>query len=401
MSPGDGGYQAIKTEFVDNGDLDAGYELIRKEVFARMVLVNWDGGEVPPFTQDCPEQGTIFRITTTKEMPIDTFTFQALPPEVVTTGNEGVSLYIKYKLINKGGKVLKDVFVSSWFDPDIGDAGDDLVGCDSIENIFYCYNDGPDANYGTNVPAVGLKLYEGPIVPSAGDTAFVDGNVVLDYKNLEMGSFFKYINPYGPDNFTESYNVMSGLDKNGDPYQAPGGVYTKYMHAGDPVTGIGDMDDYASDRRMMASFGPFDFRPNDTQQVVLKLAVGQDTDYLNAITKLLEILSDSSGLPTDAADNGSPNLPKEFKLCQNYPNPFNPSTSIEYSVPTKSHVTLTIYNILGQRVSRLVDETKSAGTYTAVWNGTDDADEPVASGIYFYRLTNDDNTSSRKMILLK
>jgi len=91
MSPGEGGYQGMKTEFVDNGDLDAGYALLGDEVFARMVLVNWNGGDAPPFNQDCPEQGTIFRIITAKpNTPNDIYTFTSAgyEPTVAQTGPE-------------------------------------------------------------------------------------------------------------------------------------------------------------------------------------------------------------------------------------------------------------------------------------------------------------------------
>ena len=99
------------------------------------------------------------------------------------------------------------------------------------------------------------------------------------------------------------------------------------------------------------------------------------------------------------------------KLEQNYPNPFKPSgaghsptTTISFSLTTESteHTELTIYNLKGQKVKILVNEKMSAGNHSVVWNGTDENDQPVASGIYFYRMRNDGRyTSTKKMILLK
>ncbi len=89
-------------------------------------------------------------------------------------------------------------------------------------------------------------------------------------------------------------------------------------------------------------------------------------------------------------------LPREFSLKQNYPNPFNPTTTINYSIPRKAQVKLTIYNILGQKVTTLVNTEQGAGDYTVQWNG-----EHSASGIYFYKLTADKTALSKKMILLK
>jgi hypothetical protein len=94
-------------------------------------------------------------------------------------------------------------------------------------------------------------------------------------------------------------------------------------------------------------------------------------------------------------------LPKETELFNNYPNPFNPTTAIEYDIPQVTRVTLDVFNILGQNIATLVNETQSAGRYQAVWNGTDANGQPVASGTYFYRLRTDTFVSTKKMVLLK
>ena len=92
---------------------------------------------------------------------------------------------------------------------------------------------------------------------------------------------------------------------------------------------------------------------------------------------------------------------KSDKLAQNYPNPFNPTTTIEYSVQTNSLISLNIYNSNGQLVKTLVNESKIPGEYSVVWNGKDDRDKQVASGVYFYKLYTKNFTSSKKMIILK
>ena len=102
-----------------------------------------------------------------------------------------------------------------------------------------------------------------------------------------------------------------------------------------------------------------------------------------------------------AVDDGPAGLPSEFSLRQNYPNPFNPETIIEYHLQKRSTVSLTVYNVLGQPVKTLVDETQSAGDYRAFWNGTDRADRPVATGVYFYRLKAGELVETKKMVLLK
>jgi len=94
-------------------------------------------------------------------------------------------------------------------------------------------------------------------------------------------------------------------------------------------------------------------------------------------------------------------LPLSMLLYQNYPNPFNPETVIRYSIAKEGKVELTIYNIKGQRVKKLVQETKEPGYYNAIWNGTDDNNKQVASGIYLYRLSKGKKTLNKKMLLLK
>ncbi|MFH2037430.1 MAG: FlgD immunoglobulin-like domain containing protein [Candidatus Zixiibacteriota bacterium] len=94
-------------------------------------------------------------------------------------------------------------------------------------------------------------------------------------------------------------------------------------------------------------------------------------------------------------------LPENFKLNQNHPNPFNPSTTIEYSLSRRTDVKLSVFNILGRKVTTLVNENQAAGPHAVSWSGTDTDGEPVASGIYFYRLEADDIIETRKMVLLK
>ena len=104
--------------------------------------------------------------------------------------------------------------------------------------------------------------------------------------------------------------------------------------------------------------------------------------------------------PTDVAESEK-NLPMSFALQQNYPNPFNPTTTIEFNVPTRAHVTLEIFNLLGQHVRTLVDETKSAGNYKAIWDGTDVTGKSVSTGVYLYRFRAGDFVETKKMLLLK
>ena len=100
--------------------------------------------------------------------------------------------------------------------------------------------------------------------------------------------------------------------------------------------------------------------------------------------------------------DGNEVIPDEFALNQNYPNPFNPSTQICFDVPQGGeHIMLNIYNILGQNVTTLVNGVVNPGTYTMEWNATDEAGNPVSSGIYFYELRSSSFTAREKMLLIR
>ena len=100
-------------------------------------------------------------------------------------------------------------------------------------------------------------------------------------------------------------------------------------------------------------------------------------------------------------EHGGAEHPDAFNLTQNYPNPFNPVTTIEYSVPTRTDITIEIFIVLGQKVRTLVDESKSAGEYRIEWSGSDDAGRPVSTGVYLYRFSAGDVVQTKKMLLLK
>ena len=104
---------------------------------------------------------------------------------------------------------------------------------------------------------------------------------------------------------------------------------------------------------------------------------------------------------TDIQDEVSFTLPEKIELAQNYPNPFNLSTIISYSVPNRSEVSLSIFNILGQKVRNLVQSSQSAGQYQVLWNGHYEDGREAPSGIYFYRLEVLSDILVKKMVLLK
>ncbi|MDP2365603.1 MAG: FlgD immunoglobulin-like domain containing protein [Ignavibacteria bacterium] len=102
-----------------------------------------------------------------------------------------------------------------------------------------------------------------------------------------------------------------------------------------------------------------------------------------------------------SVDDGNPDIPKGFYLEQNYPNPFNPETRITYQLASSGFTSLSIYDLLGREIKTLVSKDQPAGNYTVSWNGTDELDNTVPSGIYLYTLKTGNMVDGKKMILMK
>ncbi|MBN1290687.1 MAG: SBBP repeat-containing protein [Candidatus Latescibacteria bacterium] len=94
-------------------------------------------------------------------------------------------------------------------------------------------------------------------------------------------------------------------------------------------------------------------------------------------------------------------VPDEFCLNPPFPNPFNPSTTLTFTLPSSDFASIIIYNIMGQQVRELVSENMTPGTHSVVWDGNDNNNRPVSSGIYFSRLTSDKYQATSKMLLIR
>jgi hypothetical protein len=109
----------------------------------------------------------------------------------------------------------------------------------------------------------------------------------------------------------------------------------------------------------------------------------------------------SNDLITDVESDKTQTRVTDFILWQNYPNPFNPTTEIRFTVPVLTHVSLKIYNLMGQQIATLTDAEKPSGTYAVSWDGKNRNGRAVSSGIYFYRLETNDFCKARKMLLIR
>jgi hypothetical protein len=130
------------------------------------------------------------------------------------------------------------------------------------------------------------------------------------------------------------------------------------------------------------SFGPVTARSAGNSSLVTSL-LGQTVfgvSRSNGISVMTGYAAYSKGVLSGNIRKNE-TLPLEYTLSQNFPNPFNPSTTIRYGLPALSRVSITIYNILGQRIAEIFNGEQTAGTYEILWNNG------TASGLYFYRIT--------------
>lgn len=218
------------------------------------------------------------------------------------SGALGNILFIRWVMTNKGNDNLDSVFVSMWHDDDLGNATDDLVGCDTTLSLGYTYNDTDgDGTYGIEAPAAGADFFQGPIVSSEADTASIltwtteDGyhiKELIGFKTLPLTSFAKYINGSqiyaDPETATEAYRYMNGLvGVSGEAYIDPTtNEPSVFVNDGDPVTNSGWIDEDPGDRRYLMTSGPFSFAPGDVQEVVGCIIIAGGSNWSKSITKL-------------------------------------------------------------------------------------------------------------------
>jgi hypothetical protein len=340
--------------------------------------------------------------------------------------------FLKWVVVNRNNSPWDSTYFSIVCDPDLGYANDDYIGCDTNRNMGYCYNSdnnddpGQQFSYGANPPAVGFDLLKSAVNKNISPP--------IVYNMTSFGHFTGTSTPGAscekdPNGETvPAYQFMRGYKKDGTPWLNP--VFTpprktKFCYSGDPESNSG-WTEYTGkinncggdttgpvvpclpgDRRFVLNSGADDLivNPGDTQTIMIAQFIARGTSNLNSVTRL-KLLDD---FIQAFVDNGfvigvEPilnNIPGKFVLYQNYPNPFNPATKIKFEIPyevksEKSKVRIIVYDVLGERVAELLSEKLSPGTYEVNWDASN-----YPSGVYFYKLTTDDVSIAKKMVLLK
>lgn len=229
--------------------------------------------------------------------------------------------FIKWRMVNKSGEAWDSTYFSIWLDPDLGDASDDLVGCDTTLGLGFTYNaTNADQTYGTPPPAQGIDFFQGPIVDEVGSVVTLpDGTVLQDKTMLKMTSFIFYdnndSNQGNPQDANDVWNYQTGFWRDDSPITfglrgaepvSTDHPSTSFMFSGDPETeqgGLGWLDYNADDRRFLMTTGPFtmpawvddngngipDFGETGVQDIVAGVILAKGDDNLNSVTKLKEV----------------------------------------------------------------------------------------------------------------
>jgi hypothetical protein len=142
-------------------------------------------------------------------------------------------------------------------------------------------------------------------------------------------------------------------------------------------------------------FEPFPMLPGVTVQFFVEATDGTDTVKVTGDDRVVFVNR------YDYLSIAAEGIPLEFALHENYPNPFNPTTTLRFDLPEVSDITLTIYNMLGQKVKTFNIQSTPAGYHSVTWNATNDLGQQVGAGVYLYQLQAKDFVKTRKMVLLK
>ncbi|GAB5537138.1 MAG: hypothetical protein Rubg2KO_33870 [Rubricoccaceae bacterium] len=289
--------------------------------------------------------------------------------------------FIRYEVINRGDKPIEPMYASLFSDPDLGNAGDDYMGSDTLRNMVFVYNDSnEDVAYGVP-PSQGVQVLQGPVGLANGRDDDRDGEVDEPGEQLRATAASVFdIGPAGtqdPGRPEEYYNFMQGLWGNGLPYyelnngfEQFGAPITTFMMAGDPVTESfysevntdGNGANFPQgDRRMAVSTGPFRLDPDSTATLFYAFPFGQGDNYLHSVAVMrgyaaaLQSLHALGAFTSRPVERSGPKLTYELAMSRVRPNPSSGAAEVILTLPAETVVHATIVDALGRQLETVVD----------------------------------------------
>ena len=218
-------------------------------------------------------------------------------------------------------------------------------------------------------------------------------NLKLFILNSENGSFYDVITPfpYSEDAIYKLYETHNKLFILTDYNESQKYIYD-YSDIENPLVSVTFETDYIVDQIISYSFAS---NQTDTLYIAVNSVIEEDSSTRNVFFLKLNI----DGLTPVNDEVIMPGIEKFYLTC--YPNPFNPETTIEFNLPQDDFVSLNIYNIKGQKVKGIVNETLKKGKQSFIFNGKDNESKPLASGMYFAKLNSRNHNQVIKILLLK
>ena len=265
-----------------------------------------------------------------------------------------------------------------------------IITCEWLTSNYFPY-------HVTN--AVSGTKYERPCITVQQQQASVPRRVLITYTRNNLARYASSLN--GGGTWTIDYALgTNGLADytwcNSDSLTAGGGYLVACFvdQNGDSVTVrrgiIGDLGTYHYKRNSVMSTGML-----APVCAIYKVGSNKYSAFAYSGQGPADVYFNQESLVT-GVNPISGNIPRYYELSQNYPNPFNPSTTISFSIPKAGHVSLKIYDVLGNEVATLVNTNLNASNYVVSWDAN-----AFASGVYFYKLMSGDFTDVKKMMLVK
>jgi FlgD Ig-like domain len=215
-----------------------------------------------------------------------------------------------------------------------------------------------------------------------------DGNFLYDIGGIPASTFSSSKNAWGL--LTSTKGDTSVIIYWGD---SRGGLYAQRLnHLGARLWGQGDI--------AITSFATIDSDITSDSNGGLIFSLAKFYDFIISAQQI-SVNGNLGEILTSINKDKPKFISRQFQLFQNYPNPFNPSTVIEFQLTSTTEVELTIYNLLGQEITKLISEKLLPGKHTVEWDGSEDSGIKVTSGVYYYRLKANDQTKTRKMLLIR
>ena len=280
------------------------------------------------------------------------------------------------------------------------------------------YSDGETgtaAIYVDGVKATVETSYMAKTVDNSTDKLYLGKAEAVEAQNYFDGSLDEvavWNSALSLSEITAIYNSGSGLTAswNSGDYQSSSNLQTYWRFNEETGTSVADASSNSNagtiNGATWSTDSPIDINtpnhileitgiwPNETD-LVIEADDGR-VDGKDSLTTKVIVAGGLLGL-----DQNNICLPESFELWEAFPNPFNPTTTLRFDLPEVSDITLTIYNMLGQKVKTFNMQSTPAGYHSVTWNATNDLGAQVGAGVYLYQLQTKDFVKTRKMVLLK